>query len=312
MPLADAHLREALEEVLCRRVRTLTRRPHPYGSSHTIQDVTVTFDDSEPLALVLKDLASPTAHAQVAKPVALRDPERELHAYRDVLGPYGLDVAHCYGVLDEPGRRWLILEAVRGVPLWQIAEDATWDDAARWLAGLHAHPVPSHSAHLLRYDEDHLRGWLDRALALTPGGALAAVAPVWERVVARLTAWPCGMVHGDYHPSNILVQRRGSAMARIRPVDWELVGVGPGLLDLAALTAGSWSAAERDRIALAYGRALPARLRPVPEDLLDALRHCRLFVAVRWLGWSADWTPPAEHAHDWLGEATTLARELST
>ncbi|MDQ3677240.1 MAG: aminoglycoside phosphotransferase family protein, partial [Actinomycetota bacterium] len=110
---------------------------------------------------------------------------------------------------------------------------------------------------------------------------------------------------------NILVQRPAGS-PRIRPVDWELAGVGPGLLDLAALTSGSWSTAERERIGLAYGRALPPALRPHPADLLDALAHCRLFVAVRWLGWSAEWSPPAEHAHDWLAEATALARELGS
>lgn len=311
MPVGDAELRATLEEALCRRVRTLTRRPHPYASSHTIEDVTVTFDDGPPVELVLKDVLAPGAHADAAKPAPLRDPERELHAYRNVLGPAGLDVPACYGTLAEPGRRWLILEAVHGVPLWQMAEDAVWDEAARWLAGLHGHPLPAASPHLLRYDGEHVRGWLQRAVELTPDGALDDVAGIWDRVVARLASWPRSVVHGDFHASNILVQRRGYSMPRIRPVDWELAGVGPGLLDLAALTAGSWSPAERERIALAYGRALPADMRPEPGELLDGLAHCQLFAAVRWLGWSGDWTPPAEHAHDWLAEATTLARKLA-
>ena len=311
MPLADDRLRHALQDVLQRPVRSLARRAHPYGSSHTIEDVAVRFDDGPPLELVFKDVLAPGAHADAAKPVRLRDPERELEAYRDVLGPAGLDVACCYGTFSEPGRRWLILESVRGVPLWQVAEDAAWDEAARWLARLHARPVPARSAHLLRYDEAALRVTLERALALTPPGALDGVAALWERVVARLAAWPAGIVHGDYHPSNILVQHRERPTPRIRPVDWELAGIGPGLLDLAALTSGSWSAAERERIALAYARALPPALRTPPADLLDALAHCRLLLAVQWLGWSPDWSPPAAHAHDWLAEAAALARELA-
>lgn len=311
MPVADAELRLALQDVLQRPVRTLTRRPHPYGSSHAIQDVAVTFDDGPPLALVLKDVAAPGAHAEAAKPTSLRDPDRELEAYRDVLGPAGLDVATCYGVLAEPGRRWLILEALHGVPLWQMAEDAAWDEAARWLARLHALPAPSGGAHLLRYDTEHLHGRLARALELAPVGALDGVAAIWERVVARLAALAPTVVHGDFHPSNILVQRRGQMALRVRPVDWELAGVGPGVLDLAALTAGSWSERERERIALAYGRALPAARRPEPADLLDALDHCRLVHAVQWLGLSAEWTPPAEHAHDWLADAVSLARRLA-
>jgi len=31
---------------------------------------------------------------------------------------------------------------------------------------------------------------------------------------------------------------------------------------------------------------------------------------MQWLGWSADWSPPAEHAHDWLGEAIAMAEQL--
>jgi thiamine kinase-like enzyme len=96
----------------------------------------------------------------------------------------------------------------------------------------------------------------------------------------------------------------------VRPVDWELAGVGPGLLDLAAITSGSWDAAERDRIACAYHRALPLAIRPRRADLLDALKHCRLLIAVQWLGWSSDWSAPAEHAHDWLSDAIAIAREL--
>lgn len=310
MLVADEALRRALQDLLQRPVRTLARRAHPYGSSHAIEDVAVTFDDGPPLELVFKDVMAPEAHASAAKPQQQRDPERELEAYREVLGPAGLDVAYCYGAIAEPGRRWLILESVHGVPLWQVAEDAAWDQAARWLAGLHAQPVPARSMHLLRYEEARLHLRLERALALTLPGALDGVAAVWERVVKRLASWPPAIVHGDFHPSNILVQHRERATSRIRPVDWELAGIGAGLLDLAALTSGAWSVGERERIALAYGRALPPHLRPAPADLLDALAHCRIFVAVQWLGWSADWSPPSEHAHDWLAEATALAAGL--
>ena len=31
----------------------------------------------------------------------------------------------------------------------------------------------------------------------------------------------------------------------------------------------------------------------------------------QWLGWSPSWSPPPEHAHDWLNEALTLAEKLS-
>jgi len=33
-------------------------------------------------------------------------------------------------------------------------------------------------------------------------------------------------------------------------------------------------------------------------------------LALQWLGWSADWTPPPEHARDWLVEALAAAERL--
>ena len=310
MPVAEIELREVLEDGLRRPLLALARRGHAYGSSHTLEDVEVTFADGGPLRLVVKDVSEPLALASAAKPLVLRDPEREAEAYLHVLSPAGLDVPACYGAVAHGGRHWLLLEAVDGVPLWQLDDPAAWDAAARWLAGLHAQPLPQRGAHLLRYDAAYLHGWFERATQLVAPGALDEVAGVWERAVARVAAWPRSIVHGDYHPSNVLVAQENGE-PRVRPVDWELAGIGPGLLDLAALTSGHWSDAERERIAVAYHRALPAAARGSCADLLDALAHCRLIHAVQWLGWSGEWTPPAEHAHDWLADATALARTLS-
>jgi hypothetical protein len=303
MPVAEAELRDVLAYVLRRPVLELRRRPHPYGSSAALEDVAVTLaPGAAPLRLVCKDVSGTRA----AKPARLVDPDREAEAYRDVLGPGGHDVAGCYGAVG----RWLVLDHVDGVPLWQAAGLRAWELAARWVAGLHSRPLPQGCEHLLRYDAEHLRGWLERAIAQVPGGALDGVADVWERAVARVSAWPRAVVHGDYHPSNILVATAGGE-PRIRPVDWELAGIGPGLLDLAALTSGSWSREERERIAVAYQRALPPAARGGCVELLDALEHCRLLHAVQWLGWSPGWSPPPEHARDWLAEATALARKLA-
>jgi aminoglycoside phosphotransferase (APT) family kinase protein len=158
-------------------------------------------------------------------------------------------------------------------------------------------------------DEAALRQWLPRAVAAAPPGALDAVAVVWERSVARLAAWPVTFVHGEFYPSNILVAD-GDGLD-VRPVDWEMAGVGPGVLDLAALVAGSWEAQEREAMVRAYHAALPAAGRPSWPELTEALTHARLNVAVQWLGWLPGWTPPDDHAHDWLAEAQVLAAELT-
>jgi aminoglycoside phosphotransferase (APT) family kinase protein len=311
--VSDRDLRSALEDVLRRRVLTMTRRPNDYGSSYAIEDVELTFEGGRPLSLVFKDVAASALNAAAggAKPAGLLDPDREIAAYRHVLGPARLGVPDCYGAVAEPedGRYWLFLEAVDGVPLWQATQLDAWDGAARWLADLHGRGAPARQRHLLDYDAVHLGSWLDRALAFTPTGSLDPVVAVWQRVVDRLSSWPRTFVHGEFYPSNVLV-RRSAGPASVVPVDWEMAGIGPGLLDLGALTSGSWSAAERDRLALVYRDSLARAVRPSADDLLEALAHCRLYIAVQWLGWSQDWSPPAEHAHDWLAEAVSAAEEL--
>jgi hypothetical protein len=41
------------------------------------------------------------------------------------------------------------------------------------------------------------------------------------------------------------------------------------------------------------------------------LDHCRIHLAVQWLGWSRKWVAPPEHHRDWLVEAIELAERLS-
>jgi hypothetical protein len=91
-----------------------------------------------------------------------------------------------------------------------------------------------------------------------------------------------------------------------------MAAVGPGLVDLAALVAGGWSAQERTALAMAYFEE--STLRDAgwsgEAQFLSALDYCRLHLAVQWLGWSPAWSPPPEHAHDWLREALGLAEKL--
>src|SRR5437660_1628614 len=93
---------------------------------------------------------------------------------------------------------------------------------------------------------------------------------------------------------------------------WEMAAAGPGLLDLAAPTAGNWTEQEKTALAPAYHGALEADGAKAMDkkEFLEALDCCRLHLAVRWLGWSPRWSPPPEHAQDWLREALSLADKL--
>ena len=111
----------------------------------------------------------------------------------------------------------------------------------------------------------------------------------------RIASAAQSFVHGELYPSNVLVGAGGE----VWPVDWEMAAVGPPELDLAALVSG-WP---DDRVA----QLLAAYDRPVDLALLDA---CRLHFAVQWLSWSADWSPPLEHAKDWMSEARAMSARL--
>ncbi len=268
------------------------RRPWPYASSSPLEELLL--EGAEPRRVLFKDLTESTS---LARPTFLPDPQRELAVYRDVLGPTGIDAPACHLAVVEAGRAWLFLEVIDGEPLWQIGELEIWEEAARWLARMHALPTPR-SPRLLRYDAAHLQARFGRSGAIPRSREIAA------RVAERLARLPATFVHGDFYPSNVLVA--AAPGTRIRPVDWETAGIGPGVLDLAALTAGSWSAEERSRIERAYLEACPDDGRPDADDLDCA----RLLVAAQWLAAPGEWEPPPQHAHDWRSEAEHLIRRL--
>jgi len=287
-------LQQALEPTLGRILR-LERRPCPYYSSYHIEELDVTLADGAMVPVIFKDMTLLEA-AQQVKPAFLFDPLREIEVYRDVLAARSLGTAKFYGAATDRGRYWLFLENVTGPLLWQVGEFETWRNAARWLAQLHR--APAGTARLLRYDRAYYRQWLTRAESFHP--AARALAPSYERAIERLLALPATFIHGEFYASNVLVQG-----ARICPVDWEMAALGPGLIDLAALTAGQWTAEQRADLAGAYCGGV------ADKALLEALDCCRFHLAVRWLGWSAEWKPPAEHAQDWLQVATELAEGLT-
>jgi hypothetical protein len=338
--IGTAALHAALEEALGRRwgqrrrVVRLERRPSIYSTSFAIEELDVRLDDDTSFRLLYKDLSRHALleDARHAKPTFLYDPLREIETYRSILGPNRLGTPICYGAIVEPRaeRYGLLLEKVPGVELYQVGDLATWRRVAEWLAVVHARfarqsEALARVAPLLRHNAGYYRLWADRARA-TLGRAGPRLSRderrgteqlfgKYDRVVERLVALPVTFVHGEFYASNVLVHEHAYGEGeglRVCPVDWEMAALGPGLVDLAALTAGGWTAGEKEELALAYCAALVSHETPPtpPDAFLVALDYCRLHLAVQWLGWSQDWTPPPEHAQDWLGEALGLAEKL--
>jgi hypothetical protein len=328
-PPATAELRAVLDEALSAEygagclVAALERRPHPYASSFALEVLDVVLTDGRRLELIFKDVgeAALLSAARAAKPDFVRDPLREIEVYRTLLPGLKLGTAHCYAALSDEtaGHFWLFLEKVPAVELYEIGELETWRQVARWLALAHARLAERGTAQpettrLLRYDGDFFRAFGRRARAFARPESRAAVEWVVEQhdsVIELLETLPPTIVHGEFYASNVLVGGPPDAM-RICPVDWEMAGVGPALLDLAALTAGSWTELQWQEIVQAYrDAATEVAWMPAGEAFYRALDCCGLHLAVRWLGWSDNWTPPAAHKRDWLGEALRIAKSLS-
>jgi len=240
-----------------------------------------------------------------AKPAFVHDPAREPAVYRSLLAPAGIG-PRCFA----SGPDWMRIEQVPGVELWQIGDAAVWSAVAAWTATLHARLAAAAPATadagvpLLRHDGDLAARWRARAAA---AGVPVAVLDAHRDAAARLAARPPTVIHGDYYASNVLVRVGGGGGAGIDvwPVDWELAGWGPAVLDVAALTSGRWPEETRRAMARAYFDAAgrPGGSWAVWCADLDA---ARLLVCVQWLGWVPGWTAPVEHRHDWLAEARHL------
>ena len=307
-------------------VVTIERRPYRYATSYPLEEVNAHLDDGRTLHLILKDLTWERllGEARRTKPRFLYEPRRCIETYRRILPGTGVGAA-CHGAFVDvrSGRYWLLIERLPGVELWQVGDFGTWESVARWLARFHrrfadeGERVLLRNPFLLRYDSDFLRTWPRRALdgAARQGvgadrlRAMASLLAGYGQVVDRLAAVPPVFIHGELYPSNVLVGGTGPT-EMVWPVDWEMAGIGPPLLDLAALTAG-WEGAEQAKLADAYLDELgPAGAQGEAGEVSTLLDCCRLHYALQWLGWSPGWSPPPEHARDWVSEALTLGERL--
>jgi Ser/Thr protein kinase RdoA (MazF antagonist) len=323
--IPDRELLAALREQQGGEVLELSRKPYRYATSAPLEEVRVAMDGGAQLELILKDLRRERliGDARTTKPTFLHEPGREVETYRRILAPAAIGPRCVAAVAQaDPPRHWLLLEKVPGVELWQVGELSVWEEVARWLGRFHARFAGSSgelrevNPYLLEHTESWYRSWCERAtsaLAASDDRRAASLREALDRhreATAPLAALPHTFVHGELYPSNVLVVRDEDPL-RVCPVDWEMAAIGPGLIDLAALV-GGWDPSDQARLVAAYLSGLPEKgaRNPARETVAGDLARCRLHLALQWLGWSPDWRPPPEHAHDWVGEASTLIQEL--
>ena len=298
-----------------RDIGLLRRRRYEYATSAVLEDLLVSVAGVE-RELILKHLswAGLFGDAITSKQRWLHDPRRELGVYEELAGE-GVTPGFCGGSAEAEGA-WVLMERAPGVELWQVGDFAIWEAVAAWLGRFHSRlrdrvvQLAARNPALIQYDGAWVGRWSELAAASVAragdprADAVRSVAARHGDVVAEWAALTPVFVHGELYPSNVLVDD-GAADLEVHPVDWEMAGIGPGALDLAALS-GGWGPSERDDLITAYERAAS---HPEP-DLRRQVNLARLHLALRWLAWADDWRPPTEHAHDWVAEALDSAADL--
>lgn len=296
--------------------RIIGRRDSEYRTSFPIEELEVETPGRGRSKIVCKRLDRQALDdtARLAKPLFLHAARREADVYEQLLprGPAG--PPRFLGAEHGAEGSLLFIEWIDGRVLFEVGRREIWEAAALWLGRFHAAfeggladlPV---GASLVERDAVFHRRWLVRArrFAGSPGAAggttLDWLGARHEQVVEALSAMEQTLLHGEFYASNVLVAE-GRRATRVAPVDWELAGPGPGVLDLAALVCG-WPQADREAMRRAYGHGRGVE---VPRRELDL---ARLQVAIQWLGWAPpEWQPPPDHRRDWAAEAVEIAEEL--
>jgi hypothetical protein len=280
----------------------------PYSTSAPVDDLVVEAEDGHELQLMVKDLSwdALLPDARRTKPRFLYEPCRELGMYDAVLDPSRHGTAQSYGGLQAAEAGAVILEKVHGRELFQVGELDLWVRAAQWARSFHA--ATADRAHelaaalpLLHHDRAFYSAWLDRARRFVSDPRMKWIADCYDAVIDCLVSTPHTLIHGELYPSNVLVTDDG----RVCAIDWEMAAIGPGWVDVAALTAGrGWSDDEREVLLGAYAEGM------IDEDLRAGVDAACAYLAVQWLGWSDDWTPPEDRAQDWLADAVHAIERL--
>jgi hypothetical protein len=259
----------------------------PIGTGQMSQSHRVTFvgEDGAEGTVVVK-LASEDPRSR-ATGVGMGAYEREISFYRHLAGRIGGPVPSCHLAEYDSAEGWftLVLEDVAGARQGdQIAGCSVGEArlAMQALARVHA-PVLGDlavgSAAWLNgpnpLNQALLTGLLPSFLERYGERVAPEHAEVCERFVASIDGWaqdrrpPLGLVHGDYRLDNLLF-----AEDRCAVVDWQTVGWGAPMLDVAYFIGGGLSVGDR--------RAHERDLVSVYHDELQ--RH-----GVRGLRWEQCW-----------------------
>jgi Phosphotransferase enzyme family len=288
----------------------LDRELSPYSASFPCEVVTCQIGKGRPLQLFCKYTAGVeyTGHGHRGRV------EHEIAVYREILAQSRYFRPKLYGSYADPetGDHWLFLEYLDSSLRIQKVGLHGLPKAARWIARFHAVnerlAMDKRLQFLKRYDRNYYLGWVRRTSEFA--GSLHRRYP-WlhalcersEKLLAPLLRSSPTVIHGEYYPNNVLYHR-----GRVCPVDWESAAIADGLIDLAALTEGSWPEEVVQACTKRYQRTRWPGGIPPEFKFNETLIAASLYVCFRWLGDE----PSATHgkAQRYFRHLWSLGRQL--
>lgn len=282
-----------------------------------IEVLHVSLQGEQDVALFVKHLG-PEEDDHPDKQCRNREPE----IYENLLHDHGLPVPRYYGSRwnEATGRREVYLEYVGDWSL-KYQDLDVWFPAARRLAQLHAHFARRAADltacdYLLKLDAPYFRNWAERALVVVAqqttclADALAGVVDGYGAAAETLARQPATLVHNDLAPKNVLADR-SHRPPRICFVDWELAGVGCGLLDLVHLTHGLDPASDQSMRSAYCAELDGTGLLPASESARRRLfAACALHHTLYRLAHSRRWRLPPARLAEWVADARNLAAQV--
>jgi thiamine kinase-like enzyme len=319
----QAVLRDTVERLLARawgepvKIVAFSLEPSLFATLFPADVLSVQLEGGRQLSLFVKYLGLEQADHPDKQ---CRD--REIRVYEQLLGADRLPVPRYYGSCWNPvtARYELFLEHVDD---WNLKyhELSHWFTAARRLAHFHAYFARQAETlyaceFLLRLDARYFNEWARRAQAAVAAQAadlsaeLGQVVDNYHHVSEVLCKQPVTLVHNDLSPKNVLADRAHHP-ARICFVDWEMAGVGCGLLDLVHLKHGLDPVSDQQMCA-AYCAELAGTplLAANSQDVRQALAACALHQTLYRLAFSQTWLLPLETVRQWVLEARQFFAQL--
>ena len=299
------------------RVDSVTRQPSPFATLFPADVLSVCCSDGRNIRLFLKHLGSEQPDHPDKQ---CRD--REVRVYEELLRDDALPVARYFGSRrnEATGRHELYLEYVDDWPL-RHQHLQYWYTAARRLADFHAYfAARPHTLRgcgfLLNLDESYFAAWAGRAHAAVTqqsaqlGNRMERLCADYRPACEFLARQPATLVHNDLACKNVIADR-SCTPARICIIDWELAGVGCGLLDLAHLKYGLEGASEQQMVDEYRSQLRSNDLLPSDDrEFARLLAACELHKTFYRLAHSPAWKLATERLACWVGEAESFLRRV--